>query len=139
MLGPRRDAHRNAGGRCRDSLRLGAAGEREEDEEPNHDVKGRPAPMSGRFTGTLCGMGMNRWQFGVIAALLAALLWTQAFPLLFPQRATPQWEYRIEGISDAILIEKLDRMGAGGWELVFARRALDDGKGLYEVILKRPL
>lgn len=85
-------------------------------------------------------MGMNKWQFGVITALLAAIAWAQAFPLLLPQRAAPSWEYRIESVPDPQLIQMLDKWGSGGWDLVFARRALDDNsKGIYELILKRPV
>jgi hypothetical protein len=85
-------------------------------------------------------MGINRWQFGVVTALLVVLVWIQAFPLLFPQRAAPGVEYRIESVPDLLLLKSLDNWGSAGWELVFARRALDDDRnGLYEVIMKRPL
>jgi hypothetical protein len=82
---------------------------------------------------------MNRWQYGAVVALLVALVWAQTFPLLFPQRAAPGWEYRVEAIKDVELLNEMNRIGQAGWELTFARRALDDGAGIYEVILRRPL
>lgn len=86
---------------------------------------------------------MVKWQIWIIAALLALLNFISALPVLAPSRAAPTYEYRVEGFKDQEFREDLDRMGRGGWELVFARRALDgtgdNREGIYEVIFKRPL
>jgi len=84
----------------------------------------------------------NKVQFGIVTALLIAIAWVQAFPVLFPQRAAPSWEYRVEGFKDAEFLSELNRIGNAGWEITSARRALsgrgDDSEGVYEVIFKRP-
>lgn len=77
-------------------------------------------------------------------ALLGGILLT----LLGSQlRATPTqtlfWEYTIEGVSDESFAETMLEMGAKGWDLASARRAVSGegsySKGLYEVIFKRPI
>lgn len=54
-----------------------------------------------------------------------------------------RWEYRVESFEDSIISTQMDRLGAEGWEMVSARRALsgEDGarRSLYECIFKRPL
>lgn len=86
---------------------------------------------------------MSNVKYGVIVGLLVAIGTLLAFPLLSPGRASPQWEYRIEGLKDVEFRSELDRIGRGGWELVFARRAVngesDDREAMYEVIFKRPM
>lgn len=44
---------------------------------------------------------------------------------------------RIAAVEDGATIETLNRLGAEGWRVVSARRALDSGRGLYEVILMK--
>jgi hypothetical protein len=67
--------------------------------------------------------------------LIAFLL---ALPILDPSRTFPAYEYRIEAFRDEDLVRRLNQIGAGGWEIVSARRAVDSGTASYEVILKRP-
>ena len=47
------------------------------------------------------------------------------------------WEYKIEAIPDLIFIESMNMYGKNGWELVSARRAVNDGTASYECIFKR--
>lgn len=49
-----------------------------------------------------------------------------------------KWEYKIDSISDGTFKDQMEKIGEDGWELVFARRALSDGRGIYEMIFKRP-
>jgi hypothetical protein len=78
---------------------------------------------------------MSNWQFGGLAVLLVAIIGLQAVPRLIDNG--PSYQYKIVDINDEELVPTLDKIGAGGWDLVFARRAMDNGKGAYEVILKR--
>lgn len=51
------------------------------------------------------------------------------------------WEYKVEGIDDAVFDIRMQQAGADGWELASARRAIsgegESSEGLYEVIFKR--
>ncbi len=56
---------------------------------------------------------------------------------LFPN-VTKRWEYTIVSSSDSVVADVLTKLGASGWELVFARRAVDADKvAVYEMIFKR--
>lgn len=55
-----------------------------------------------------------------------------------------KWEYKIEAVNDLTFTADIDKLGAEGWELVFARRAsagaLDTGtkpEFSYEMIFKK--
>ena len=48
-----------------------------------------------------------------------------------------EWEYTIEAVPDLTFTETMDRYGKSGWELVTARRAVDEGTASYECIFKR--
>jgi hypothetical protein len=48
-----------------------------------------------------------------------------------------KWEYRVESPSDDFLTLSLNSLGRDGWQLVSARRATSNGKGIYEMIFKR--
>lgn len=89
------------------------------------------------------GSRMGRVQFGVICALLVAIATLEALPIISPGRLAPRYEYRIEDIKDQAFDTEMDRHGQGGWDLVFARRAMGEGpEGKnygYEVIMRRPL
>jgi hypothetical protein len=59
-------------------------------------------------------------------------------------KSPQKWEYRIESIPDISFDSEINRLGAQGWEMVFARRA-SSGSDLsekptfsYEIIFKRP-
>lgn len=83
---------------------------------------------------------MSKAQFGVVVSLLVVLAAEQAIPILMPARMQPRYEYRVEAPKDEQLIDELDNMGYGGWEVVSARRATGEGKGAsYEMILRRPI
>ncbi len=73
------------------------------------------------------------WQIGVIA-FFAALLAVIIGRLVGP---SPAVTYRIEAVEDGATIETLNKLGVEGWRVVSARRALDNNRGLYEVILMK--
>ncbi len=53
-------------------------------------------------------------------------------------KATQRWEYKTVFKADLVLRIALDKLGAEGWELVFARRARADDRVMgYEMIFKR--
>lgn len=82
---------------------------------------------------------MKNWQFGIFAALLVGNIMVTAVPILDPARTQPQWEYMIEAPKDETFANEINKSGAVGWELVFARRAIGEGKQAgYELIYKRP-
>lgn len=85
---------------------------------------------------------MSRVQYGSIVALLAIIAVLQVVPILAPDRVAPRYEYRVEDLKDEDLLKDLDRLGDGGFDIVFARRAMigegDNREGAYEVILRRP-
>ena len=72
----------------------------------------------------------------VLLVIVALLLGYIAF------KPTPhRWQYKIEGIEDQQFSQKMQTLGAEGWELVFARRASSGEESptfVYEVIFKRP-
>jgi DNA-directed RNA polymerase subunit RPC12/RpoP len=95
-----------------------------------------PSPQSQRvFSGIGSGQGT-----AIILILLAIffLPFFHSTSVLPPQ----QWEYQIVSVPDNSFTEKLNVLGANGWELVFARRASDGNEAAptfsYEIILKRP-
>lgn len=92
-------------------------------------------------SGTL--VRMSKVQFGVVVVFLAALVTVTGYPLVVPSKVeaktetSPQWEYKIEGYPDGQLVDELNKAGRAGWEVVSARRAVDNGSGVYEMILRR--
>lgn len=91
-------------------------------------------------------------QINVVIALLlllviaAGLLTAKAYQPPPPPPPPPpitKWEYKIGSQPDATLEATMKKLGAEGWELVFARRAVSsfgvDSKGRYEMIFRRPL
>ena len=83
---------------------------------------------------------MSNLHGTIICVLLAVIAGLLAAPLISPSRFAPSYEYRIEDVPDQAFDDVMDKHGAGGWDLVFARRASgDEGKTMnYEVIFKRP-
>ena len=84
----------------------------------------------------------GRFLTGMIAFLVAGvcvLAWSKSSRL---QAATPiQWEYTIVNLTDDVFLREMNRHGAAGWELAYARRGKGGGMAgvsYYEVILKRP-
>lgn len=56
---------------------------------------------------------------------------------------TQYWEYTVEGVEDGAFLETMLEMGAEGWDLASARRAISgegsSSEGLYEIIFKRSI
>ena len=73
------------------------------------------------------------WQFA-LAMFAAAFLAVVIGRLVGP---SPAVTYCIEAVEDGATIETLNKLGAEGWRVVAARRAIDDRRGLYEVILMK--
>ena len=55
------------------------------------------------------------------------------------EKKPPTWEYKVENISDSSLSDRLNLLGAQGWNLIQARHTEDTPavQAGYEVILKR--
>jgi hypothetical protein len=74
---------------------------------------------------------------------LLAILFCGYFAFEGQKPATQRWEYRIEAVPDATFQEATNKLGADGWELVFARRASNGEEPhptmSYEMIFKRPM
>lgn len=84
---------------------------------------------------------LTRAQFVVVVILLLAIGLIEAAPIVMPARTGPRWQYNVADIEDGQFLSEMEDWGDAGWELVFARRAVDSkggGKPAYEVILKRP-
>ena len=102
---------------------------KKEEEKPKEVVKSEPKQKRQEFQGITKGQG---------SALIAILLVGIGAPFWVFLKPVPQWEYNIVAPSDTMFVSEMDRYGKEGWELVSARRAVDDGEGAYECILKRP-
>lgn len=79
---------------------------------------------------------MSKLQFAIVTVLLAAIGAIHAAPLL--TKPSTKWEYSVKGLYDSTFAAELTRLGEEGWEIASARRAVDGGVGMYEVIFKRP-
>jgi hypothetical protein len=86
------------------------------------------------------------WQINVVIALLTLLIIIAAAHAWKSYQIPPQakWEYMLGSESDATLNDTINKLGAEGWELVFARRAsgnLESAKPdfRYEMIFRRPV
>jgi hypothetical protein len=87
---------------------------------------------------------MSHTQGTLVVTLLGAIVVLLGITLLLSllETALPQWEYRMVSVKDLAFRETLDKLGAEGWELAFARRVVSqDGwgqaEGIYECIMKR--
>ena len=69
--------------------------------------------------------------------LIAALLALQLAATI----SGDNWNYTVASPQDAVLVDELNRLGASGYEVVAARRAVghdrEERKAAYEVILKK--
>lgn len=78
----------------------------------------------------------------VLLLILVGIAITQVYTGYQPP-AQVTYEYMLGSEPDATLKETINKLGAQGWELVFARRVVDslgaDAKGQYEMIFRRPL
>ena len=84
--------------------------------------------------------GVTAMQGYIIIAILLIGLGSPIIGALRPTalRVTPKWEYKIESIGDYSFDRVMDELGNEGWELVTARRAINDSTASYEMIFKRP-
>jgi len=57
--------------------------------------------------------------------------------LSFLKKENQQYEYTILAPKDKDLSQQLKTAGEQGWEVISSRRALSDGKGIYEIIMKK--
>lgn len=81
---------------------------------------------------------MKTYQFYVVTALLVALVSMSAMTV-FVRRYEPKptYDYKIKLLTDSYLDVELGRLGDAGWQLVSARRAVDNGSAAYEAIFIR--
>lgn len=73
----------------------------------------------------------------VVVLMLVNVIFTMQNAAELRKASTAKWEYRILSPSDQTLIPTLNEIGAEGWEVVEARRAMTDGTASYEIIMKR--
>ena len=81
------------------------------------------------------------WVLVFLLALIGLVGYSIFLPDPQPEPAgVTNWEYCIESPSDFLLTATLNSLGADGWEMVSARRAVDSETNIasYEMIFKRP-
>ena len=80
-------------------------------------------------------------RLNVIALLLVLILLVLGGQMFLNRALPEQWQYTIAAPKDEELKTVTDKLGANGWELVFARRASDgdprNPKMSYEMIFKK--
>ena len=80
-------------------------------------------------------------RLSVIALLLVLVLLVSGGQMFLNRALPEQWQYTIAAPKDDELKTVIDKLGANGWELVFARRASDgdssNPKMSYEMIFKK--
>lgn len=80
---------------------------------------------------------MSKSQGGVLIALAICVV---AFLALMFFHRSARWEYRVTAVPDSELVTFLSKAGGDGWELITARRAVDENTPpQYEMIFKRPI
>lgn len=84
-------------------------------------------------------------EFGtpsLLAAILLVLI-SNRFAANQPPAKPTIWEYQVTSAGDLSFDSTMQRLGAEGWEVASARRAVSgegsSSKGIYELILKRPI
>lgn len=111
----------------------------------NVNLKASEPEKKGKMTEAKNKLGVFRSILNIAnTALLGGILLTLLGSQLRTSSAqTPLWEYTVEGVSDSSFMETMMEMGAKGWDLASARRAVSGegsySEGLYEVIFKRPI
>ncbi len=100
-----------------------------DEEKPKEVIKSEPKHKKSEFEGVTKSQG----SFLIILLLIGigAPFWVFLKPV-------PKWEYTIAAPSDSEFESMMATYGDNGWEVVSTRRAMDDGKGIYECIMKRP-
>lgn len=76
----------------------------------------------------------------ITAASLLGILLLLGFNTIAGQKTQAvEYEYKVQSVPDLTFTESMNRIGADGWEMVFARRAKDSGTDdfSYECIFKR--
>lgn len=77
---------------------------------------------------------MSKLQFGSLLVVLLAIVALLAVPRL----SSPSYDYKIVTVPDLMFEGGMKIIGDNGWDLVFARRAIDEHKDpAYEMIFKR--
>ncbi|NMD00889.1 MAG: hypothetical protein GYA62_14385 [Bacteroidales bacterium] len=80
----------------------------------------------------------TKFQNNILIILLLILVIIFSISLL--ESYNNRYEYSIASIEDFLFDFTIDKIGNEGWELVFARRAINENsKGIYECIFKRKL
>ena len=88
---------------------------------------------------------MSKIQFTVVVAMLSALVGLNAVPILVPAKTeptkappAPTYEFQVVAFDDEKLVDELNKIGAAGWDIVSARRAMGEGRtASYELIVRR--
>ncbi len=80
---------------------------------------------------------MTKGQFMIVVGLLVAIVASNAARYVPPLNPRPTFEYAIVAFDDVSLLKKINEAGANGWDLVFARRAVNDKESSYEMIFRR--
>ncbi|MEK7112692.1 MAG: hypothetical protein AAB875_05180 [Patescibacteria group bacterium] len=73
--------------------------------------------------------GQGYWIIGLLVFVIL---------FLFIESVRPVWDYTIISFNDSLFEKSINEMGCQGWELVSARRIIEDksGQDRYEGILK---
>lgn len=84
------------------------------------------------------------WQVNTVIALLVLLIALMGFQIWENRQSkSVKWAYVIGSEPDENLYESINKAGASGWELIFARRVTNEFSGTaaarYEMIFRRPL
>lgn len=87
---------------------------------------------------------VNKFVSLTSVVLLFMILAVVSVSVLPPEQEEMMlWEYEVIGVEDYEFDNLINEMGAKGWDLAFARRALSGegsySRGVYEVIFKRPI
>jgi hypothetical protein len=110
-------------------------------QNPSVDAKVQQWRGSGRANQALTWL--KGTQDVVNTALLAGILLALVAGGRSLSSTSRYWEYTVEGVQDELFERTMQELGAEGWELASARRAVSGqgeySQGLYEVILKRPI
>lgn len=74
----------------------------------------------------------------VLVVLVSLLLGIQSINLILNSAVSQRWEYDIVSPDDSEVVEELNLLGAQGWDIVTARRAIGyNNKSSYEMLIRR--
>lgn len=99
------------------------------EERNNHETTSTQIPIH----------GLSSTKNLALACLIFILIFgcIGLYFLSFLKKENQQYEYAIIAPKDNDLAEELDAAGKMGWEIISSRRAISDGEGIYEIILKK--